>query len=370
LSEDGDLRRAAAASRSPDRAWIADILRALPGPPRTSHPVWRAIQRRRAIVVAHPERYEDVAESEDHLRAIQSSPSSSSILAPLVAGDRCLGILVLTSTTRQFDERDLRLAEEAARRCAFFMENARLHERERRALRVRDEVLGIVAHDLRSPLASILVQMQILQCDRREGDQRSPKVANAVRQAAGRMNRLIQDLLDITRIESGKLVVRQDDVPAGDVVEEIVAAQREAIASSGLELRQDVPNDLPLVRGDKERLLQILENLVGNAMKFTRAGSITIGAEARAHEVVFRVADTGLGIAPEALGRVFDRFWQERSAARDGAGLGLGIVKGLVEAHGGHTWVESTVGFGSTFFFSVPRATPRLARANTDVDRP
>jgi signal transduction histidine kinase/PAS domain-containing protein len=358
LSEDGNLFRAAAASRDPHRAWIADMVRTLPGPPRASHPVWRAIHERKAFIVAHPEQYAEIAESEDHLRALQSAASSYSILAPFVVGDLCLGALALSSTTRQFDERDVRLAEEAARRCAYFMENMRLHERERRALRVRDEVLGIVAHDLRSPLASILVQMHILQGGRREGDRRSPKVADAVRYAAERMNRLIQDLLDVTLVESGKLVVRRDELPAGDIVAAIVATQREAVASSGLELRQDVPRPLPLVRGDKDRLLQILENLVGNAMKFTQTGHITIGAEAREHDVVFRVADTGIGIAPEALGHVFDRFWQKRRTTRDGLGLGLGIVKGLVEAHGGQTWVESRVGVGSTFFFSVPRATP------------
>jgi PAS domain S-box-containing protein len=359
LSEDGNLRRAAAASRDPERDWIAEMVRTLPGPPRTSHPVWQAIRDKRALIIAQAERYADVAESEDHLRALRSATTSSCILAPFVVGDLCLGVLTLISNTRRFDERDLRLAEEAARRCAYFMENVRLHERERRALRVRDEVLGIVAHDLRTPLASILVQMHLLQGGRREGDRRSPKAPNAVRQAAHRMNRLIQDLLDVTLIESGKLVVRQDEVPAGDVVEEIFATQREAVASSGLELRQDVPNPLPLIRGDKDRLLQILENLVGNAMKFTKTGSITIGAKAREHDVVFRVADTGSGIAPDALERIFDRFWQERRATRAGAGLGLGIVKGLVEAHGGQTWVESRVGVGSTFFFSVPvLATP------------
>ncbi|MGZ3441200.1 MAG: sensor histidine kinase, partial [Polyangia bacterium] len=113
------------------------------------------------------------------------------------------------------------------------------------------------------------------------------------------------------------------------------------------------------ISGDRDRLLQVFENLIGNAMKFTKTGgSITVGADSREHEVVFRVADTGLGIAAENLPHVFDRFWQATRADRLGAGLGLPITKGIVEAHGGRIWVESTLGRGTTFFFSIPHAHP------------
>jgi signal transduction histidine kinase len=124
-------------------------------------------------------------------------------------------------------------------------------------------------------------------------------------------------------------------------------------------LKLDVASDLPEVWGDHDRLLQVFENLIGNAVKFTGAGGrITVGADAREHEVVFWVKDTGCGIASESLPRVFDRFWQASRAGSGGAGLGLPIAKGIVEAHRGRIWVESTLGRGSTFFVSIPKARP------------
>ena len=132
--------------------------------------------------------------------------------------------------------------------------------------------------------------------------------------------------------------------------------QRPLADSSSLELRVDLHGDVPAVWGDRDRLLQALQNLIGNAIKFTNGGGrITVGAASRGHEVVFRVADTGCGIASENLPRVFGRFWQATRTGRHGAGLGLPIAKGIVEAHGGRIWVESTVGSGSTFFFTMPR---------------
>ena len=117
---------------------------------------------------------------------------------------------------------------------------------------------------------------------------------------------------------------------------------------------------LPEVWGEHDRLLQVFENLIGNAIKFSTAGGlITVGAASRDQEVLFWVADTGPGIAPGSLPHVFDRFWQATKGDRRGAGLGLPIAKGIVEAHGGHLWVESTLGRGSIFFFSLPTARPR-----------
>ncbi len=111
--------------------------------------------------------------------------------------------------------------------------------------------------------------------------------------------------------------------------------------------------------GDHDRLLQVFENLIGNAIKFTGVGGrITVGAASKEQEIMFWVADSGCGIASDALPHVFDRFWQATTGDRRGAGLGLPIVKGIVEAHGGHVWAESTLGRGSTFFFSIPTATP------------
>jgi signal transduction histidine kinase len=171
------------------------------------------------------------------------------------------------------------------------------------------------------------------------------------------MNRLIQDLLDVAVMESGQLNIERAQLAPRDLIAGAVDMQRPLASSSSLELRVDMDRDLPDIWGDRDRLLQVFENLIGNAIKFTKAGGgITVGGAPRDHEVIFRVSDTGEGIAPENLPRVFDRFWQASRAGRVGAGLGLQITKGIVEAHGGRIWVESAAGRGSTFFFTIPAA--------------
>jgi signal transduction histidine kinase len=157
-------------------------------------------------------------------------------------------------------------------------------------------------------------------------------------------------------------------VPTRNLLSEIVDAQRPAAAAASLELQLDSPDALPEVWADRNRVQQICENLIGNAVKFTPAGGrISLGALPRDHEVMFWVADTGEGMDQDNLPHVFDRFWQAHESHRThGAGLGLPIVKGLVEAHGGRVWVESARNRGTTFFFTLPCA---RAPAETSVAR-
>lgn len=171
------------------------------------------------------------------------------------------------------------------------------------------------------------------------------------------MNHLLQDLLDVTTMEAGQLSVEQTRLSAAQVISECAQAQRPLATAAGLALRLELEGPLPEVWADRSRLQQVFENLVGNALKFTApGGTLTMGAAARAAEVLFRVSDTGKGISAGDLPHLFDRFFQARKGQRHGAGLGLPIVKGIIDAHGGRIWVESTVGQGSTFFFTVPNA--------------
>jgi signal transduction histidine kinase len=182
---------------------------------------------------------------------------------------------------------------------------------------------------------------------------------DVIHRAATRMNRLIQDLLDVALMEAGQLTIERERLSANELIVEAVDMQRPLASSSSLELRADLDRDVPHIWGDRDRLLQVFENLIGNAIKFTKAGGrITAGAVSRDHDVVFWVADTGCGIASESLPRVFDRFWQATRTGRQGAGLGLPITKGIVEAHGGRIWVQSTEARGTTFSFTIPKASP------------
>ena len=184
--------------------------------------------------------------------------------------------------------------------------------------------------------------------------------ADRIERAANRMNRIIRDLLDVTRIDAGRLAIEPARVHTPRVVSESVEAQRQLVASASIELAMDLMDDLPDVWADRDRLLQVFENLIGNAVKFTEPGGrIVVGASAQQQHVLFWVNDTGSGITAANLPRVFERHWQAEDVRGRGAGLGLPIVKGIVEGHGGRIWVESTPGVGSTFFFTIPTARGR-----------
>jgi len=219
-----------------------------------------------------------------------------------------------------------------------------LFERERaargeaeRAIALRDEVLAIVAHDLRNPLHAILLGIELLQ-----------------RSARG-MDTLIRDLLDATHIEIGGLPIVMAPASVEMLVDDAVATLAPQAIDRGLLLATDIPRDIPEVSADRGRIVQVLDNLVGNAMKFTPSGGrITIRARRADAFVVVSVEDTGYGISPTDLPHVFERYWQGSAGARQGVGLGLSIVRGLVEAHGGRVDVQSRVNEGSTFRFTLP----------------
>ncbi|HEX4997522.1 MAG TPA: PAS domain S-box protein [Terriglobia bacterium] len=233
-----------------------------------------------------------------------------------------------------------------------------IEEALRRAVAMREQVLEIVAHDLRNPLNNILIQCSLLEELRPREERRNQKPLEIISRAAARMNHLIQDLLDVTLVEQGQMRIDRGRLSAAGLVAEAVETQRPLAAASGIELHLDIKGAARDIWGGRDRLLQVFENLIGNAIKFSSAGGrITVGAAFRGQVVEFSVADTGCGIAPENLPHVFNPFWQATASARRfGVGLGLPIAKGIVEAHGGRIWVESALGKGTTFFFTIPEA--------------
>jgi len=222
------------------------------------------------------------------------------------------------------------------------------------ASQARDDMLAIVAHDLRNPLAAIVAFAAVLQktASNRE-------IGDDIAHAAGRMNHLIGALVDVTLLETGTFAIRQECVPTHNVLSEVLDSQAPLASSASLTLRLDAEPDLPDLWADRDRLLQVFENLLGNAVKFTKpCGQIALGAKADAGKILFSVADTGRGIDNDHLPRLFDRSWHARDeSGRHGAALGLRIVKGIVEAHGGSVWVQSSPGQGSTFWFTIPVVT-------------
>jgi PAS domain S-box-containing protein len=361
MDERERLSRLKVANADPTQAALCAALEQMPPNRDLPHFVRSVSEGGRPILVEHvtSEWVESFAQTPEHLQAVLATGVLSLIAVPLVMRGRPLGVVVLGSSapSRVYGPGDLRLAEALADRAAVAIENARLYRASVRATQLRDQVLGVVAHDLRSPLSAILLQASLLKRRGPDPERRSQKPREAIHQAGMHMNRLIQDLLDIAVIEAGQLTIKRARLSARDLIVEATDMQRPLASSSSLALRVDVDSDVPEVWGDRDRLVQVFQNLIGNAIKFTKpGGDVTVGAAAGNREVVFRVADTGCGIAPESVPHVFDRFWQANSAGRQGAGLGLPIAKGIVEAHGGRIWVETTEGRGATFSFTIPTA--------------
>lgn len=240
-------------------------------------------------------------------------------------------------------------------------EQKRLAEEREAAIERRDDVMRIVAHDLRNPLSTILMLASLLKRRERAPESAAQRTAEAIERASSRMNRLIQDLLDVARMDAGHLSVEPERVQVRQVIADCLESEKALLASGALDVELEVAPDVPDVWADRSRLCQIVENLIGNAAKFTGPGGrITVGATREDRKVVFWIEDTGAGIVAEHIPHLFDRFWQaDRADVRRGAGLGLFIVKGLVEAHGGRIWVESTPGDGTTVFFTLPQAPPQ-----------
>ena len=296
----------------------------------------------------------------DQLSAIHPLDARSLILVPLLSADRGIGVLSIgaSSSRPPLDESDRALAEALAGRVTLAIENARHFRLARRATAARDEVLSVVSHDLRNPLSAVTMYARVLLDHPPTTETERRPLYQSVLDAADWMHRLMQDLLDAASIEAGRLSVEMEPQSVEQLIEASVHMFQARADSLGVRLVVDLDGSAPIVEADDARVQQVLGNLIGNALKYTPSGgTITIGAEPRAEEVVLWVRDTGAGIAPQHLPHLFDRFWHVRGASRTrGSGLGLAIARGIVAAHGGRIWVDSTPGEGSTFWFTLPRA--------------
>ncbi|HEU4642153.1 MAG TPA: ATP-binding protein [Gemmatimonadaceae bacterium] len=338
---------------------ISEVRRALTIDPSGSHPAAVALRSRTTVVLSgHPADGTLAGPVDAALATMwREVRAASAIFAPLLARDRALGVMSLFSCVRRYDQDDVLLAEDLARRIALALDNARLYDEAQRAIRARDETVAVVSHDLRNPVNAI--SMIAANLDTAALAEAEPaqvaEYLQVIRQAAAQADALIQDLLDVTRIEAGRLSIDAAEEDLAAVVGESVEVLAPLARDRALELEVELAADLPPVQIDAMRIQQVLSNLVGNAIKFTPAGGrIDVRAARAGDEVVVRIADTGPGIAPEQQPHIFDRYWQGNRPTRLGAGLGLPIAKGIVEAHGGRIWVQSTPDAGSVFAFSLP----------------
>lgn len=228
----------------------------------------------------------------------------------------------------------------------------------RKLEKVRSDFVSNVSHELRTPLASIKALTETLQEGALEDPPAARRFLSRMEIEIDNLTQMVQELLELSKIESGRVPLRRLIINSSEIVDRVVERLQVQAERLGLTLLTDYPKDLPQVFADPDRIGQVFVNLIHNSIKFTRpGGKIIVHAYSDRGRVVFKVEDNGIGIEPESLQRIFERFYKtDRARSSGGTGLGLSIAKHLIESHGGRIWVESEVGKGSSFFFTLPIA--------------
>jgi PAS domain S-box-containing protein len=364
LLERGELRCAAVAATTPDRRALALATRAkFPAVPGSNHPV--AVAIRGGITLyseCTPKAFGGFITSEEHLAMAEAIGIRSMMAVPLVARGQTLGAMTFASadSARRYTQADVALASELADRAGIALDNARLYRELQESNRLKDEFLGTVSHELRTPLNAVLGWAQLL---KRAADDpaTATRAIDAIERNAQAQAQLVEDLLDTSRVVSGKMHVQFVPSDVGDIVRTSIESFRPMARARGIALELAVAPDLAPVLADAARLQQVIGNVVSNALKFTAAGghvSVTVTRTGATLEI--QVSDTGAGISPEFLPYVFDRFRQGDSTTtrlHGGLGLGLSIARHLVELHGGTIRAASDgEQKGSTFTIVLPVA--------------
>jgi PAS domain S-box-containing protein len=357
---DGLLKRMAIAHNSPEKEqWVTHISDRYPLTRGNNSPILKVIETGEPLIWHEvPEsKLATFAQDEDHLIALKELHIESVMVIPLKARSQVIGAVTFISNNphRRFSEKDLNFGQELTWHITLAIENSKLYNGTKRAMELRDEMLGIVSHDLKGPLSAIGMSAQIL---RRGGKADPIVIGERISRSVERMDRLVSDLLTAAKIEAGSISIEKHHYQAKDLIQDTIDAISLSAETKFISVVREVSDSTIEVVCDRDRIIQVLLNLVGNAVKFTPDhGRITIGVKQEVHEIHFFISDTGPGISSEEMPHIFDRFWQtkEGKKVKESTGLGLFIAKKMIEAHQGKIWLESKVGQGATFHFTLPR---------------
>lgn len=361
---DGVLRRFAAAHSDPDQEQqLLEIQRRASRITETEHPAMVAIQARQTLLdpVVPPASVQAANPEPEAQQAAWQLIPSSHIVAPLIARGRVLGALSfgVSVSGRCYNADDRALAEDLARRAALLLDNARLYRESQAAVRTRDTFLSVASHELKTPLTSLLGQAQLIQRRMRQdpaASERDQRGIDTVVQQGLRLSHLISTMLDISRLETGQLSIVSAAVDLVALVRRVVEEIQPTLARHTL--RCELPDQPLVISGDMIRLMQVLQNLLQNAIKYSpEGGLIFVRLTRRGHLAVMQVSDQGIGIPAAALAWLFQRFYRAESETAShisGLGVGLYVVREVVTMHNGEVHVESAAGQGSTFTITLP----------------
>lgn len=295
----------------------------------------------------------------EHLRLLEALGRKSSLTVPISVPGRTLGVVsfVRTRAGKPYDVADLEVAVALGQRAGLAIEKAKLHHELQRAIGTRDELLAVVSHDLRTPLAVISLTTELMARELAGETKQTQRHLDRIHANVDCMNRLIGDLLDVSSIESGQMKIQLAHEDLSTLLARAVEQLQPLARSKSIRLVAKRPAQPVFVRGDRQRISRVLHNLVGNSIKFTPTGGAIVLSAAREGSMVrFSVKDNGTGIDAAHLPRLFDRHYQTVPGEHDGVGLGLFIARNIIEAHGGHIWADSSPGKGSEFSFTLPVA--------------
>lgn len=297
----------------------------------------------------------------DSVRLLDELGLRSAIAVPIAMRGKIWGSIsfVTAESRRRYTPHDLAMAEKLARLVAIALDDERMYREAMEAARAREELLQVVSHDLRNPLSAVLLKAaqitRLLRNAEGADNARILRSAEGIAEASKQMRHLIDDLTDLSRIDTGNRL--HVDVRPGEAVElarTAIEAHRPLAAARNVNLMADLPDERIPLACDGERVQQVFANLIGNAVKFSQdGGTIVVRAAKSDSEAVFSIADNGPGISPEHRRLLFNRYWQAK-LMKEGLGLGLYVAKGIVEAHGGRMWLQTETGVGNTFHFSLP----------------
>ncbi len=362
VQEDRSLRRVAIAHADPAAVQLAwEVERRYPIRADDPHGPGRVLRTGQAVLI--PEisdaRLAAAARDPEHLELLRRLGLVSYICVPLTAGGRTLGTITLATAAsgRRYTERDVALAEDLGRRAALAVDNARLYAEAQRANRAKDQFLAMLGHELRNPLGAIRSAMAVVLRRLRSDDAPLQQMGEIIARQSQHLARLVDDLLDVARVTSGKITLERRPVDLLEVAARAVASLEASGRGGSHDIRIVGPS--LSVEGDPTRLAQVVGNLLDNAVKYTPSGGrVTVGVAKEEGQAVVRVTDSGAGISPEMLARIFDLFVQERESidrSQGGLGLGLALVRRLVEMHGGTVQAMSRgPDTGSEFAIRLP----------------
>lgn len=362
--EAGEATRLVVAPQDPAQREIGEFLRRVALDRTRPHLVSSVHESERPILIEEvsKECLDELAQGEAYGQLLGALAPRSILAVPLIARSQLLGVILLISAEpgRRYGPSDLELAVELADRAALALDNARLYQKAQRAIALREDMISFVSHDLRNPLYSVGLMVDILARNAKAdeaGVQAGPYYIREIRRVIAEMSQLIGDLLDVSLIEAGSLRLDRGHHTVQPLLEKALATMRPLANDKQILLELSVDPDVAPVHADADRTIQIVHNLVSNALKFTpRGGHVIVSAANVDDGVRFSVQDNGPGIESHTLDHLFDRYWQAGRTRTAGVGLGLAIVEGIVRAHGGSIEVESEEGQGTTFHFVLPRA--------------